>query len=57
MVEADLVEKYLISLNLKGNMVLKPPVEQGLSLGFNLWISFRGAHDLLFIHRLHRDCA
>lgn len=57
MVEPDLVEKYLICLNLKGNAVLKPPVEEGLSLGFNLWISFRGTQGAFFIHRLRRDCA
>jgi len=38
-------------------MVLKPPVKQGLSLGFNLWISFSGTQGRSFIHRLHRDCA
>jgi len=57
MVEPDLVEKYLIYLNLKVNIGLKPPVKQGLSLGLNLWISFRGTQGLFFIHRLHRDCA
>jgi hypothetical protein len=57
MVGPDLVENYLISLNLKRNVGLKPPVKRPLKVGVSLWICFKEGFGGIFIHNLPSACA
>lgn len=57
MVGPDLVENYLILLNIKENIGLKPPVKGPLKVGVSLWICFRGGFGGFFIHNLPSACA
>ncbi len=57
MVEAELVEKYLMCLIYMGKYTSKPPVKAALGVGVNVWITFKGPKSSFFIHTLRIACA